>query len=205
MTSQLRNVGLGGIRLTLEQQARSADLAPTVRQNGIEIAAYDNAMPTAERLQHGRFTEEAVFSRSKSRPQAFVVRCQGTVERLRRAHVLTRPHVTAAYEFSARFHTASLDPMRAAPMERQSRGPQSDTHQERVETARNWINAAVKQMGGPESLVATCVYYVCGLGMTLKEYATVRIGPYRISCNPRTSVGLLVGGLTILASWRTSA
>ena len=150
-------------------------------------------------LPGGRVAELVQEGDPESRPVAHR-RAIDTVGLMWRNGTVTAGMRDAARDFHAAFTIAQMDPLRAADIDRvlgTGGGPASPT--DAHIGARRRINSALAALGGVGSPGGSAVWHVVGLGMSVREWATVRGWAGRPLGHAQAQ-GVLVAALGVLAA-----
>ena len=133
--------------------------------------------PKAEalRLPGGRTLETVRHADPDGRPVT-LVRTVDTLARMRRAGTITRAMHQAARDFQAHFTIAAYDTTATASIVRvrRLRGEKMTWDDEltvRQIAARDRVHDVLTTLGGMSSPAGSCVWYVIGLQMSLREWA----------------------------------
>ena len=119
-----------------------------------------------------------------------------TILRLEQRGVIDRASAEAAERFALLFRVGSLDPLKAGDVSRvplppgMSRGDLSTSG----ERCRRQVTAAMTALGGAGSAAASAVWHVCGLEMSVRQWALSTRRKEGLAC------GVLVGALSALAA-----
>jgi len=196
---------------------RRADVdyeAVTMSGNGTAVRVFSNDRGTPERRRHDTVevvkrdaaTGEAKFVRisasqiiesAEGSRRLQTVKCSDTISRLQANGTITAAMAAAAYRFQADFYRAALDTLRAMPMERQAKGHGGS---EAVLLARHRVGEIVDRLGGHNALTARALWFVVGVGDSIKDWARrERIGGGR-ALNERAAKGILIAALEVLAA-----
>jgi hypothetical protein len=120
--------------------------------------------------------------------------------RLFHAGVITSEQYHAARAFEAAFAAAGLDPLRARPLDTVSgsgcHGSQPTASQA---LARRHVTIAIDALGGHHSPAASCIWYVLGNQMSLRQWALRQRWGGR-PVRPDQAQGVLVAALGVLAT-----
>ena len=103
----------------------------------------------------------------------------------------------AGQEFGRAFAAANLSPTGVATLERIGASGRSSVT-ERAAHARIRVNEALAAVGGSSSPGGSAVWFVAGLGMSVREWSIRRAWNGR-SINAHEAKGILVGALGMLA------
>ena len=123
-----------------------------------------------------------------------------TLARMKRSGAITPSMCDAGRDFQAQFTLASLDTMRCMPLVRISggNGDPGDLTDRQV-AARENVHRAMLALGGMNSPAGTCVWYVVGLQLSLRDWA-LRQGWGGRAVRQEAAQGILVAGLGLLAA-----
>ena len=119
--------------------------------------------------------------------------------RLLRAGVITLEQHHAARDFQATFAAASLDPLRARPLDTVAGTGRHPQPTEWQALARRRIAIAIDALGGHHSPAASCTWCVIGNQMSLRQWALRQRWGGR-PVRPDQAQGVLVAALGVLAS-----
>lgn len=162
--------------------------------SGVVVDAFGNDAGTVERAQHDREPRAIVETRAGGQ-RARAVRDTDTIGRLLGNRTITLDMARAARRFHRAFHTAALDQLHAAPMERLAKGRTDDT---RVMNARERVWKAIKALGGHGTPAANAVWFVVGCRLTIKEWARRERFGHGGHLDERCARGILIGALSCL-------
>jgi len=116
---------------------------------------------------------------------------------LLRGGAINEPMHNAGQEFGKSFHAANLSPSGAPTFERLGAAGQGSVT-ESAAFARKRVRDALDAVGGSSSPGGSAVWFVAGLGMSVREWAIRRAWNGR-SINAHEAKGILVGALGVLA------
>ncbi len=171
-------------------RARSAEMA--VSDTGVLVKRYGNDRGTAERGRHDLI---AVVNTVVGDRRARAARASDTIARLQMNGTIDARLVWAARKFQGDFDSAGLDPLRAAPLERRSKGYGDDTV---TMAARERIAGATRALGGHASPAALAIWFVVGGGYSIKDWALRERWGARRALDEHTARGILIGALAAL-------
>lgn len=176
------------------RKARAKATGPALhRINGVEIVRRGVDQGTAERQQHGHLATVDTYAAGQ---RGRALRDQDTIARLLANKTITVGAATAARQFQRLFHVAGLGGLRAVQLERQPAGPAGEGLAQ--VQARRRVVQAIDALGGHQALGGSAVWYVVGVGDSVKDWAQrQRLGHGR-DLNERTAVGILIGALGAL-------
>lgn len=120
-----------------------------------------------------------------------------TLTAMLRKGTITPAMRQAAEDFRAQFVLASLDPLRAADLNRLPAAWREVPMSLRQAEARTRVWQALQALGGIASPAGTCVWHVVGCEWTVKEWA-LREGWGGRSLSQEAASGILVGSLGVL-------
>lgn len=123
-----------------------------------------------------------------------------TLAAMQRKGTISAPMRQAADDFHAQFVTASLDPLRAADLNRTRQGFRETQPSLCQAEARTKIWRALQALGGIASPAGSCVWHVVGLEWTVKDWA-LREGWGGRPLSQETASGILVGALGVLQAF----
>jgi hypothetical protein len=106
----------------------------------------------------------------------------------------------AARDFQAAFTTASLDPIRAAPILRVLGGRTENVNDRQID-ARRRVHEAMQALGGIASPAGSCVWHVVGMQRSVREWA-MRQGWNGRPIRQEQAQGILVAALGVLTGAR---
>jgi len=120
--------------------------------------------------------------------------------RMLRAGTIDQSMHDAARDFEVAFALAALETMRAMPLVRMpgSSRPDGDLSDRQIQ-ARKRIHKAIEAVGGLSSPGGSAVWFVVGLGHSVREWA-LRQGWGGRQVEKNQALGILVGALGMLAS-----
>jgi hypothetical protein len=122
-----------------------------------------------------------------------------TLGKMLRAGTITPEMHDAAKDFQAAFIMAQLDPLRALPILRVP-GTGRELHLgERQLDARRRVHAALQALGGHASPAGSCIWFVLGHQMSLRQWALRQTWGGR-AVRPDQAMGVLVAALAVLAA-----
>lgn len=171
-----------------------AQFSQTMRDpNGVEVMVHGNDRGPAERRQHD---DLAPITTIEGKRQVRAVQVADTIGRMVQSGAITASQAGAARRFHADFRQAQLDQLRAAPLQRQSRGLRDDTAQL---AARDRIDKVIRRLGGHGSIAAHAIWFVAGAGFTIKGWAQRERNGAGRPLNEHLAKGILIGALAVLA------
>lgn len=132
---------------------------------GVAVRRFGNDRGTPERARHDPV---AVVDIVVDNRRARVARAKDMIARMQSNGTINGSMVWAARRFQGDFDTAGLDPLRAGPLERRSKGTSDDSA---TTAARERIANATRALGGHGSPAALVVWFVVGGGYTIKDWA----------------------------------
>ena len=122
----------------------------------------------------------------------------GMLYRLEARGTISPAMAQAGERFAQLFHIATLNPLKAADPNHVRGGRRPDMPV-MVETARRRIHAAVQACGGHGSPGGECLWFVVGVGVSLKSWAT-RDGWGGRTISAHAAQGVLITMLAVLAN-----
>lgn len=152
------------------------------------------------RLQVGRaaLVDTLVDDGKGGMTRGRAARDSDTIARLLGNGTISLRLATAARHFQQLFHLAQLDGIQAARLERMPAGQAGDNLAQLG--ARRLVARAIGALGGHGALGASAVWYVVGVGDSVKDWAQrQRLGRSRM-LNERTAMGILIAALEALAA-----
>ena len=146
----------------------------------------------------GRELEEV---REKDRDGRIVYhhRTVDTLGKMLKAGTITQEMHDAAKDFQAAFIIASLDPLRAIPIDRVPGTGREPELKERQLHARRRVHQALAALGGISSPAGSCVWHVVGLQKSVREWAICQGWSGRL-VEQTEARGILVAALGVLAA-----
>ncbi|HKF71364.1 MAG TPA: hypothetical protein VKB68_06420 [Stellaceae bacterium] len=157
----------------------------------------DITAPAPERWARGEVERLPTAIADEEGRLARPYRATDTLLVMERRRSITPAMRQAGEDFRAIFHAASLDPLRAADLNRVP-GAGRDRHLgARGGEAREKVWAAMTALGGIQSPAGSCVWHVVGCEWTLKDWA-LREGWGGRPLGVETAAGILVGALGVL-------
>jgi hypothetical protein len=152
---------------------------------------------TPERWQRGDVERTPhVIADEAGRP-ARPFRVVDTLAAMLRKGTITAAMRQAADDFHAQFILASLDPLRAADLNRLPGAWREVPMSLRQAEARTKVWQALQALGGIASPAGSCVWHVVGCEWTVKDWA-LREGWGGRALSQETASGILVGSLGVL-------
>jgi len=122
-----------------------------------------------------------------------------TLGRMLKSGAIDLPMYDAARTFQADFTIASLDPIRAMPIQRAPGARCEPDMNLRQIDARRRVYAAMQALGGINSPAGSCVWHVLGCGCSIREWA-IRRGWSGRPIRQELAAGVLIAALGVLAS-----
>lgn len=157
----------------------------------------DLSKPSKWRLQHGHFSEPIREADPESGSPVQHRRAVDTLG-LMLANGNITPHMhEAGCIFRTLFRSAAIDSMSTSQLIRLP-GSTADRLSNRQLDARRRVLAALDALGGHDSPAGSCIWFVVGLEMSVREWAARRGWSGRPVPQPIAG-GMLVAGLGILA------
>lgn len=168
-----------------------------IATGGILAGTYERTTkPTAERRRHNRVIlvgEQIVDARGDI---GAPYRAEGLLGKLYRRGDISHTQHQAGEEFARLFHTAALQPLRAADMARipiaGSPAPQHGS-----ERARRKIHEAMTALGGHGTPIGGAAWYILGCDLSIAEWAR-RAGWGGRPLRDEVAKGILIGSLGVL-------
>ena len=157
----------------------------------------DLSRPSQWRLQHGGFAEAVREADPETGTPVHHRRAVDTLGAMLTNGTITAEMHEAGCVFRTQFRSAALDGMRTTQLIRLA-GATSDDVPSRQLDARRHVNRALDALGGHDSPAGSCVWFVVGLEMSVREWAARRGWSGRPVPQPIAG-GMLVAGLGILA------
>ena len=149
-----------------------------------------------ERLRHDRIERAAEQIVDALGQAGAPYRVETMLGRMERHGTISARERVAGEQFGRLFRLAALDPLHAAGMAH-SRHAVAAEATTRVLWARNKVNAALDALGGLHAPCGSCAWFVLGVEMSVREWAT-REGWGGRPVDPKVAKGTLVGGLAVL-------
>ncbi|MGK7864919.1 hypothetical protein [Falsiroseomonas sp. E2-1-a4] len=160
-------------------------------------ATEDLAKPSKWRLQHGDFSEPVREADPETGTPVAHRRAVDTLGQMLLNGTITPQMHEAGCIFRTLFRSAALDGIATTQFVRIS-GVTADTMSGRQVDARRRVAKALDALGGHNSPAGSCVWFVVGLEMSVREWAARRGWSGRPVPQPIAG-GMLVAGLGILA------
>jgi hypothetical protein len=155
--------------------------------------------PTRERWARGDVEAPTQMIADEDGRPAAPFRTVDTLMAMERRGTITPEMHRAGDAFRALFALASLDPLRAADLNRVPQGPRELPLSLRQATARKQVWQVLKALGGHASPAGSCVWHVVGCEQSLKDWA-LREGWGGRAVSEKTAAGILVAALGMLAA-----
>jgi hypothetical protein len=152
--------------------------------------------PSPQRRQHDRISRDEQQLADSAGLIGVPWRAEGLLARLERHHDIGRRERAAGEEFARLFRLGHLDPLRAADFLRET-GPTSPMGFPGGERARRKVGAALDALGGDGSLSASCVWFILGCEMSMREWALRQQSNGR-RIGREAAKGTLLGSLGVL-------
>jgi hypothetical protein len=160
-------------------------------------AIQDLAKPSKWRLQHGGFSEPVRAADPETGKPVAHRRAVDTLGMMLASGSITPQMHEAGCIFRTLFRSAAIDSMSTSQLIRLP-GSTSDKVSNRQLDARRRVNTALDALGGHDSPAGSCVWFVVGLEMSIREWAARRGWSGRPVPQPIAG-GMLVAALGILA------
>jgi hypothetical protein len=160
-------------------------------------AIEDLAKPSKWRLQHGDFSEPVREADPETGTPVSHRRAVDTLGQMLINGTITTQMHEAACIFRTLFRSAALDGIATTQFVRLGAAT-ADTMSVRQVDARRRVARALDALGGHDSPAGSCVWFVVGLEMSVREWAARRGWSGRPVPQPIAG-GMLVAGLGILA------
>jgi hypothetical protein len=160
-------------------------------------AIQDLAKPSKWRLQHGGFSEPVRAADPETGTPVAHRRAVDTLSMMLASGSITPQMHEAGCIFRTLFRSAAIDSMSTSQLIRLP-GSTSDKVSNRQLEARRRVNTALDALGGHDSPAGSCVWFVVGLEMSIREWAARRGWSGRPVPQPIAG-GMLVAALGILA------
>ncbi len=157
----------------------------------------DLAKPSKWRLQHGDFSEPVREADPETGTPVAHRRAVDTLGQMLLNSTITPQMHEAGCIFRTLFRSAALDSIATTQFVRLS-GVTADTMSGRQLDARRRVGKALDALGGHDSPAGSCVWFIVGLEMSIREWAARRGWSGRPVPQPIAG-GMLVAGLGILA------
>ncbi|GGJ07216.1 hypothetical protein [Neoroseomonas lacus] len=157
----------------------------------------DLAKPSKWRLQHGDFSEPTRDADPETGTPVAHRRAVDTLGQMLLNGTITPQMHEAGCIFRTLFRSAALDGIATTQFVRLG-GATADTMSVRQVDARRRVARAIDALGGHDSPAGSCVWFVVGLEMSVREWAARRGWSGRPLPQPIAG-GMLVAGLGILA------
>jgi len=167
------------------------------KRNSKRAAADDLSKPSKWRLQHGGFSEPVRAADPETGTPVAHRRAVDTLGLMLASGSITPQMHEAGCIFRTLFRSAALDGIATTQFVRLS-GATADTMPNRQVDARRRVAGAIDALGGHQSPAGSCVWFVVGLEMSVREWAARRGWSGRPVPQPIAG-GMLVAGLGILA------
>jgi hypothetical protein len=122
-----------------------------------------------------------------------------TLGKLLRGGAINQEMHDVAKDFQAAFILANYDTLRALPVLRvPGTGREADLT-ERQLLARRRVNKTMELLGGASSPAGSCVWHICGLQRSLREWA-LRLGWNGRPVDQQEARGILLAALGVMAA-----
>lgn len=157
----------------------------------------DLARPSKWRLQHGGFSEPIREADPETGSPVQHRRAVDTLGQMLANGTITPQMHEAGSIFRTLFRSAAIDSMSTSQLIRLP-GSTADRLSNRQLDARRRVLAALDALGGHDSPAGSCIWFVVGLEMSVREWAARRGWSGRPVPQPIAG-GMLVAGLGILA------
>ncbi|MFL1464354.1 DUF6456 domain-containing protein [Roseococcus sp. DSY-14] len=157
----------------------------------------DLSKPSKWRLQHGGFSEPVREADPETGSPVQHRRAVDTLGQMLANGTITPQMHEAGSIFRTLFRSAAIDSMSTSQLIRLP-GSTADRLSNRQIDARRRVLAALDALGGHDSPAGSCIWFVVGLEMSVREWAARRGWSGRPVPQPIAG-GMLVAGLGILA------
>lgn len=154
----------------------------------------DSALPP-ERCQHDRITRDVEQVADAAGGVGAPYRVEGLLGRMERHGDIGPAERLAGEKFAELFRLAHMDPLQASGMGQ--RGDAVAAGEPNGVSARERVNAALDALGGLGSPCGTCCWFVLGVELSLRQWAT-REGWGGRPISPHVAKGTLLGALGVL-------
>ncbi len=158
----------------------------------------DLAKPSKWRLQHGGFSEPVREADPETGSPVAHRRAVDTLGLMLANGNITEQMHEAGCIFRTLFRSAAIDSMSTSQLIRLP-GSTADRLSNRQIDARRRVLAAMDALGGHDSPAGSCIWFVVGLEMSVREWA-MRQGWSGRPVHSPVAQGILVAGLGTLAS-----
>jgi hypothetical protein len=122
-----------------------------------------------------------------------------TLGRMLKSGTIDQAMHDAGREFERAFAAAGLDPLQARSLERLPGNPSSASSAERMLDARRGVNMAMAVLGGHASCAGSCVWFVLGHQLSLRQWSLRQRWGGR-AIRPDQATGVAVAALSVLAA-----
>jgi hypothetical protein len=160
----------------------------------------DENGPTPERRRQGPIERLPQAIADENGKPARPHRAIDTLGAMLRKSSITAPMHQAGEDFHALFMTASLEPLRAADLNRLPDGMRDLPMTLRQAESRKRIWTILKLLGGLTSAAGSCVWHVVGCQWTVKDWA-LRQGWNGRLVSPEAASGILIAALSVLQAY----
>jgi hypothetical protein len=157
----------------------------------------DLSKPSKWRLQHGTFSEPIRDTDPETGSPVQHRRAVDTLGQMMANGTITPQMHEAGCIFRTLFRSAALDGIATSQLIRLA-GATADGMTSRQIDARRRVAQALDALGGHDSPAGSCIWFVVGLEMSVREWAARRGWSGRSVSQPIAG-GMLVAGLGILA------
>jgi hypothetical protein len=162
-----------------------------------KVSREDLSKPSKWRLQHGGFSEPIRAADPETGTPVQHRRAVDTLGQMLINGTITPQMHEAGSIFRTLFRSAAIDSMSTSQLIRLP-GSTADRLSNRQLDARRRVLAALDALGGHDSPAGSCIWFVVGLEMSVREWAARRGWSGRPVPQPIAG-GMLVAGLGILA------
>lgn len=183
-----------------KKRKRGRSLPPdalTVSQSGVAVRVYGNDRGTPERAAQDGLEKLAVVETVEGGTRARASKTTDTIGRMLMNGTIDVSMARAARRFHADFMLAQLNGVKAAPLERRSKGLTDDSA---TLAARERVAGAVQILGGHGAPASMAVWFVVGCGYSVREWARRERFGSGGCLNEHTAKGILIGALSALSA-----
>ena len=154
--------------------------------------------PTLERRQHDTVRRSRAQIADSHGLIGRPYEVEELLQKLERRGDISAEHRQAGEHFSRLFRLGHLDPLRAPSWMRQAGGSSIPNAAEHTARAQRQIYDAVTACGGMNSPAGCAAWYILGVEMSIRDWAT-REGWNGRPLRPEVAKGILLGALSVLA------